>query len=739
MPKGVNHKPRIRGPYSTQACAICRAKKSKCDGAKPVCGACAASGRNTECSWGRDTDARKPRTDAHFEALQKRADSLQAYADLLERMLAKCVCQDVTSHLQFRPQEEPGGKVGGESNADALNVDEEMTQELTAPAQCLKFDDDLGGLLLNGITTPFRFRSRPPNEVSRITEVVENFSDSYVLLVDGDLSGSDAEIDWSRHLPPEVALDRKEHDRILDLSFKFFVSFNLRIVPSLFLRDMYRALSVPPSQRPPRTSYYSPMLHNALLAVSANFSDNSYIQAPKTRQYFINVALDCLQAECRKPDLSLIQAFAFLGTYYTDVGARILGDLFFAMSSRISMSLGLAVDSTAWLKSGLITHEENQARNWAHWTAFSLDVCTALYFGREFCGPQVRRTVPMPSVDEELDHILWFHPPASISPQPNLRTLTFLKSSALFVIGRDIIDMVCSLENLCDAVTIEENVTKLDLQLNIWKSQLPHQLDVTLTNRTDSTPHKLMLHCEYWWFLIILHRPFFDPHVQTIQRTDREIDHVKLCKRAAENIVELAETWSSLYSLRYTPETMLQVLFGAGTVFLLLALHATASIRIGHGSLQTALDYVERCIRHLHEMGQTWSCAARTADILRSLLHDKLGPIITRRLAPNGVPLSITTAIASLSSKNDGPAGPDGSSGITPHTSHWRDDEWTQLPPNFVSSQNDAIQFDESSCLRSEGHIFAELDMAGLLLPSLDGFGAPELWDSGLLGNSGFY
>ncbi|KAJ7695778.1 hypothetical protein B0H17DRAFT_1055535 [Mycena rosella] len=641
MPKGLPHKGRTRGPYSTQACALCRAKKSKCDGAKPVCGSCRSSGRDVDCSWGRDIDSRKPRTDAHFEALRKRTDSLQAYADLIEGMLANCVCQDISSHLQFRPQEEPREQV--------LNSDEEIAQELTVPAQCLKFDDNLGGLLLHAITAPFRFGGRPPNEVSRITDVVENPNASYVLLVDGaDLLDSQLEFDWSRNLPPEVALDRNEHDKILDLSFKFFTTFSLRIVPSLFLRDMYRALSVPRSQRPPRTPHYSPMLHNTLLAVSAIFSDNPYIRDPKTRQYFINVALDSLQAECRKPDLSLIHAFAFLGTYYADLGDRILGDLFFGMSSRISMSLGLG--------NGLITHDEMLARNWAHWTVFSMDVCSALYFGGEFCGPRNQCAVPMPFVDAELDQIPWFHSPSAIPPQPNLLTLTF------------IIDVINGLKNSHDTIKVDEHVTKIE-------SPSSTPLDITLSNRTHSTPHRLMLHCHYWWCFIVLHRPFFNRYTQPIQRSDREIDHVKLCKRAAENIVELAETWSSLYTLRYTPVNLLQVLFGAGTVFLLLALQATASVRIGHVALQSALEHTERCVRYLHDMGQTWKCAARTGDILQVLLHDKLGPIIIRRLAHKGIPLSIAAATSSLSWKHDGAAEisgiPERSELSTPYRPNW--------------------------------------------------------------------
>ncbi|KAJ6588295.1 fungal-specific transcription factor domain-containing protein [Mycena capillaripes] len=532
MPKGPAL-PRGRGPYATQACAICRAKKSKCDGVKPVCGSCAASGRDDECSWGRDTAPRKPRTEAHFEALRKRADSLQAYVDRLEAILGKCVCQDVSCHLQFRPQQlgERSGKDGGDSDTDVLDSDEEITQELTVPTQCLKLDDRLGGLLLHGVTAPFRFGNRPPNEVARIPKVVEN-PDTYVLQVDGvDISQSHPDIDWSRHLPPEVPMDRKQHDKILDLSFKFFTMFAFRVIPCFFLRDMYRALRVPRSEPPPRTVYYSPMLHNAVLCMSAVFSDDPYLRDPKTRHYFVSAAKSHLEAECKKPDISLVHSLAFMGTYFADLGERIQAELFFGMSSRLSMTLGLGIDSTAWVKAGLINQDEMHGRNWAHWTLFSLDVCWAFYFGRDFVGPPLlRRNIPLPYVDTEHDQLPWHHPSSNISPQPNFLTLIFFEFCKLFLIARQIVDVVNGLAGSArlDTIQVEEQVTKIDLELNNWKSQLPPQLDITLANRAKSTPQRLMLHLTYWWCFITLHRPFFNRRAQPIQHSDREVDHVKV-------------------------------------------------------------------------------------------------------------------------------------------------------------------------------------------------------------------
>ncbi|KAJ7721044.1 hypothetical protein B0H16DRAFT_379677 [Mycena metata] len=742
MPKGSSTSGKVRKPYAPQACTTCRAKKSKCDGVQPVCGSCEASGRSQECAWGKDTAPRKPRTEAHFDALRKRVDSLQAYVNLMEALLAKCVCQDVTSHLQFRPSK-PGdrsGMDGGEEEENSDVSDSEIAQELTVPMQSLKLDDRSGGLLHQGITAPFRFA---PSPVSQVKEVVEDDT-SYVLLVDG-VYASDAHpnIDWSRHLPPEVALERAEHDKILDLTFKFSTMWCLRIVPSLFLRDMYRALSVPRSKQPPRTPHYSPMLHNALLTVAALFSDVPYLRDPKTRHYFGNAAKALLEGAYQKPDVSLVNALAFLSTFYIDNGDRIQGELYSAMSSRICMTLGLSVDSTPWVEAGIMTTEEMLGRNSVHWSIFSMDVCWALYFGHDFMGPPPdRRTISLPVVNTELDKFPWFYAPANIPPQPNLLTLIFNKSSALFLIGHKIVNVVNGLAPARKDAD-HDQITKIDLELHEFKSLLPPELEITPANRARSTPQRLVLHCQYWWCFLVLHRPFFNRRSQTVLHSDGQIDHVKLCIRAAENIMELLETWSSLYTLRLSPITLLQVVFSAGTIFLLRSLQATTNQRIAHASLKTSLAQAEQCVRYLHEMGQTWPCALRTGDILKTVLHDKLRPIIERRLKYKGV--DITPFLANTSSQDVTPAASNANESepttesppFDPGLSEWNpeyeaDMDWAQLSSDFATPPHiPAVPGDFSF---PGDTMFPELDMSGFIIPTFDLFGAPDLWGQDLLG-----
>jgi Fungal specific transcription factor domain len=119
--------------------------------------------------------------------------------------------------------------------------------------------------------------------------------------------------------------------RALDLLFKFFTSWCLRIVPDLFLRDMYRALNVPPSQTPPKTLHYSPMLHNALVALALAFLDEPFKDL-KTRQCYAIHAESFIEAECWKPNPSAVSALSVLASFYSSQGDQTARHRYFGMT-----------------------------------------------------------------------------------------------------------------------------------------------------------------------------------------------------------------------------------------------------------------------------------------------------------------------------------------------------------------------------------------------------------------------
>ncbi|KAJ7016714.1 hypothetical protein C8F04DRAFT_1159729 [Mycena alexandri] len=152
------------------------------------CGSCQTAGRvapflprqnhrppsHIQCLCGSTSVPRKPRTEAHFdsEALRKRVNSLQAYVDVLEAMLAKYGCMDISFNLQLRPQQH------GEQSE--MVAEDEIKQSLTLLCSLSRqvLDEDLGSLALGIFTEWDRFG--PPREVSRIVEPDLDLNMSYV-------------------------------------------------------------------------------------------------------------------------------------------------------------------------------------------------------------------------------------------------------------------------------------------------------------------------------------------------------------------------------------------------------------------------------------------------------------------------------------------------------------------------------------------------------------------------------
>ncbi|KAJ7594961.1 hypothetical protein C8J56DRAFT_453389 [Mycena floridula] len=621
---------RVRGPYASQACDSCRRKKMKCDEVKPVCGRCYSSKRASECSWTGD-NVRGPRTEAHFEALRKRVENLEHHQELLLAVIKRCCDEHGGDYNQYLQLTSPLSAEHQDAHDEPLDEDGEPdpVQELAVSAENLKLEDR--ELIFYGNAAIFRFAPQVL-QTSRFPEIIENPNARYVLLVDGvNEAFYNPDLDWSRYLPA-VQLTRREHDKILDLLFKFFTSWCLRVVPDLFLRDMYRSLSTPESKEPPRTPHYSPMLHNALVALAMAFSDDPRLNDIKAREQFAATAKGYLEEDLKKPNIAVVQALSLLGSFHSSKGDNNLGWLFFGMSTRVAEILGLSIDCSKLVKANRISRDDMLDRNWAHWTSYSLDVCWSLYVGRDCVVPSDGQGIPVPFVDSQFDEMPWHYPPANIPPQPSYLSRTFASTCELLVICRRLMEVVNGLRKPHSLHTVsDEVISKIDLQLNTWKGNLPPEVDLTFANRNTATPHKLSMHLIYMLAFILLHRPFmFHRKTRPIYASDKEIDHVKLCKRSAENTMDLLAIYQRRYGLRYVNVTLFQSVFSAGVIFLMLAVQAANGTRVAKTSLMTSLSQVELCIRYLREIGRSWQCATNISEILSKLLEEQLRPLLEK-------------------------------------------------------------------------------------------------------------
>jgi hypothetical protein len=100
--------------------------------------------------------------------------------------------------------------------------------------------------------------------------------------------------------------------------------------------------SSPSFQKPaasgPKTVHYSPMLHNAILAIALAYSDDPVLSSKSTRQRCIEQAKSTLELECSRPSLSCVQALAYIASFYSGEGEQTLGYLYFGMSIRMSQA-----------------------------------------------------------------------------------------------------------------------------------------------------------------------------------------------------------------------------------------------------------------------------------------------------------------------------------------------------------------------------------------------------------------
>lgn len=76
-----------------------------------------------------------------------------------------------------------------------------------------------GDVHFYGSFSPFA-HAQVPQRASRFPQAYENYNSRFVLILDdADEIHYNPNFDWSRHLPAEVPLHRREHDKYASVSF----------------------------------------------------------------------------------------------------------------------------------------------------------------------------------------------------------------------------------------------------------------------------------------------------------------------------------------------------------------------------------------------------------------------------------------------------------------------------------------------------------------------------------------
>ncbi len=87
-----------------------------------------------------------------------------------------------------------------------------------------------------------------------------------------------------------------------------------------------------------KTSHFSPMLHNAILAIGLCFCEEPYLRTPAIRRTFAQEAKTHLEREGMNPTVATVQALAHLASYHSLAAEHNLGWLYIGMALRCAMA-----------------------------------------------------------------------------------------------------------------------------------------------------------------------------------------------------------------------------------------------------------------------------------------------------------------------------------------------------------------------------------------------------------------
>nr|ADE10063.1 transcription factor [Tremella fuciformis] len=430
--------------------------------------------------------------------------------------------------------------------------------------------------------------------------------------------------DYQRYLP-RFFLTSHQHDLALDRFFRYFSSWTQRVTPHLFYRDMQVALREENDEHiSTRTPYYSPMLHNMILALGLAYAEEQHLRALTTRTLFAEEGARHQSVECSASSVATVQALALYASFHSTNGDYSLGWFHFGSAMRACYALGFNIDVSSLVTRGKLSKEAFSQRCTTFWTCFAQEVMWAIYIGREPMIPDY--TIRPPEVDADTDETEWHwpHPPAGTFPsQRSYLSVTFVHTASLMQIAASINKSVYSVRCEKRLLVTSGQIHQFNDALDSWRESLPRPLLIASQATDPVLPHIIMLHLAWSWVIILLFQPFSQFAARS-PNTGRiapfgEISTVAMtrCHQASIRILQLTETWRTQHGLRFCPPTMAQVVYTAGTTFLLAAAQAALPERA-----KAALDNVQSCLNSLREIGMTWAAGSQKASILQRLLAE---------------------------------------------------------------------------------------------------------------------
>lgn len=362
------------------ACVACRKRKSKCDGALPSCAAC-ASVYGTECIYDPNSDHRRKGVYREkVDSMKARSTTLQVLVEAIlnasEDDVSSVVnkirsCDNLDSVAQAIVNQEPDSGVATpedieEDFDDFLAVRGE--KELARKMGELRFEN--GSVRFIGGTSHLIYLGDSQNDGIEIDHQIQQ-----------QAINDDPVVSWTR-----VTADANFITHLINMYFNYHYSYFTTLSKKLFFRDFIKGRESVASRN--STTYCSPLLVNAMLALGCHFTDVSGAfgtpgDARTKGDHFFAEAKRLIldNDEFAKPRLVTVQALALMSVREAGCGREAKGWVYSGMSFRMAQDIGLNLEVTGSDREHM-SEEEIDARKITYWGCFVFDKCWSNYMGR---------------------------------------------------------------------------------------------------------------------------------------------------------------------------------------------------------------------------------------------------------------------------------------------------------------------------------------------------------------------
>ncbi|KAK1672127.1 fungal-specific transcription factor domain-containing protein [Colletotrichum godetiae] len=395
---------------------------------------------------------------------------------------------------------------------------------------------------------------------------------------------------------------------LLDLFWKWQSSHLLVVDRALFLR--HREMWDESEGHHGDRNHYTPCLLYAIMALASMISLDKGVVRYSTStggvagETFAKRARSMFDLEMDHPTISTVQAALILGSRYGAMKDNSLGWMYSGIAFRMASKLGLHLDCSKAIASGKMSQEMAELRRRVFWGCHIEDNLFSAYCGRPNSFMEWDISIPIPerhviSVDKE---------------DAESTSLLLHHTSTLSVLCSKILISIHRQRRHSSTGEMRLKASQLHRALWQWHHDLPKSLTWSIDSNVLAQPHVFILQMNFYFALILLHRPFLRFSSKLLDIDDMSsspLNSTHACATAAANITKLATTYRRSFNMRQMPPSVVHFIFIAGSIHLL-------NLRAAQPGNHEAL--LQSSTEALSELGKSYPVAHKAGTELEGLI-----------------------------------------------------------------------------------------------------------------------